>query len=68
MVVIEDGGVSRVYDADDAMLLDDASLARMGLMMSFAATNQSAMLWVLFGILGGALAGTVKSRCPPVIA
>lgn len=31
MVVIEDGGVSRVYDADDAMLLDDASLARMGL-------------------------------------
>ncbi len=35
--------------------------AFMGLMMSFAATNQSAMLWVLFGILGGALAGTVMS-------
>lgn len=35
--------------------------AFMGLMMSFASTNQSAMLWVLFGIAGGALAGTVMS-------
>ena len=35
--------------------------AFMGLMMSFASTNQSAFLWVLFGIAGGALAGTFMS-------
>lgn len=35
--------------------------AFMGLMMSFAAPSQSAMLWLGFGILGGALAGVVMS-------
>lgn len=35
--------------------------AFMGLMLSFAAPSQSAMLWVGFGILGGALAGIVMS-------
>ena len=33
----------------------------MGLMMSFASSNQSAMLWVFFGFAGGALIGTVMA-------
>ncbi|WP_022868713.1 general stress protein [Schaalia vaccimaxillae] len=33
----------------------------MGLMMSFASQNQTALMWVFFGILGGALIGTVMA-------
>ncbi|MDY6212931.1 MAG: general stress protein [Schaalia hyovaginalis] len=35
--------------------------AFMGLMMSFAAPSRSALLWVMFGVAGGALAGIVMS-------